>query len=239
GAPLAGAFIPEARGVFRISVRADVRGLQRSLDDFARRQLPFAIAQGLNALGRKHLVPGQRELLKRKLKDPTPFTLNAIAMKAATKADPRLVIYVKDITAAYLEPFEFGGMHKLIGRGVTWFNPKHIQLNAYGNIPAGALKRLKARGDIFIGPVKTKAGWVNGIWQRPKVVRGQRRAGRYAKKGSIAPATGQLVLIVRFGDAIPVRQRLGWFTNAERIIRREFKPELERAIANAIATARR
>lgn len=222
-----------------ISVRADVRQLQRSLEDFARRQLPFAKAQALNALARKHVVPGQRELLKRKLKDPTPFTLNAIGVKAATKADPTVVIFVKDITAAYLEPFEFSGMHKLIGKGVTWLNPKHIQLNAYGNIPSGTLRRLKARGDVFIGQVKTKAGWVNGIWQRPKIVRGQRRAGRYAKKGNLPEATGQLVLLVRFGDAIPVRQHLGWFANAERIIRREFKPELERALARALATARR
>lgn len=224
--------------MLRISVRADVRALTRSLDDFARKQVPFATAQALTAIAKK-VQAGQKELLQHDLKEPTPFTLNSIRVKAARKDDLRAQVIVQDIAAAYLAPFVFGGLHKLIGKGVTWFNPKHIQLNVYGNISAGTLRRLKARKDIYIGPIKTKSGIVNGVWQRGKTKRGMRVAGSYGTKGRIDKNTGSLTLLIRFGDAEPVKQQIGWFQNAEKIVRREFKREFELAMAKAIATARR
>ncbi|TCG02838.1 hypothetical protein BZM27_52900, partial [Paraburkholderia steynii] len=78
-------------------------------------------------------------------------------------------VFVKDIAAAYLEPFEFGGNHKLLGAGRTWLNPKDkTLLNQYGNFCKTALKRLQARPDIFIGSIKTSSGeTIGGVWRRP------------------------------------------------------------------------
>ena len=235
--PSAGLCVPGA-GMIHISIRADVRQLQRTLDDFARKQVPFAAAQALTALARK-VQAAEKAMLQEQLKDPLPFTVNSVRVKAARKNDLRATVYVQDITAAYLQPFILGGKHKLIGKGVTWLNPKHIKLNAYGNIAAGTLARLKARSDIFIGPVKTKAGVVNGIWQRPKSSRGKLRAGTFGKKGRIAATTGTLTLLARFGDALQVKQHLPWFERAEMIVRRDFRREFDAALATAIATARR
>ena len=168
--------------MIHLSVRADIRQLQRTLDNFAKEQVPFAAAQALTSLARKVQV-AEKAMLREQLKDPLPFTVNSVRVKPARKDDLRATVYVQDITAAYLQPFILGGKHKLVGKGVTWLNPKHIKLNAYGNIAAGTLARLKARSDIFIGKVKTKAGVVNGIWQRPKASRGKLRAGKRSRLG--------------------------------------------------------
>src|SRR5260364_230365 len=44
--------------------------------------------------------------------------------RAARKTQPEAVVYIRDIAASYLNPYEVGGEHKLIGTGKTWLNPK-------------------------------------------------------------------------------------------------------------------
>src|SRR5882724_2786221 len=96
----------------KISIRADVKRLQRSLDDVARRQVPFATAQMLTGLA-KRVQDEERRNLAKVFDRPTPFTLGGIAVKGARKSDLTAIVYVKPIAAAYLAPFETGGRHFL------------------------------------------------------------------------------------------------------------------------------
>jgi hypothetical protein len=100
--------------------------------------------------------------LGRKLESPTPFTVNAVGSSGARKNDLRAKVYVRDIAAGYLEPFEFGGDHKLNSSALL--NPKNIKLNKYGNMPRNKLSQLKAKSNVFIGDVNN----VNAVWQRRK-----------------------------------------------------------------------
>ena len=224
--------------MINISVRFDVKALQRSLDNFARKQVPFATAQALNATAKKVQL-AERENMTKVLDRPTPFTLNSVAVRRADKRGLTATIYVKDIAAAYLEPFEKGGTHKLVGSGRTWLNPKDkALLNKYGNFSAGKLASLKSRPDTFIGAVKTTRGeTINGLWQRPFIRKDQKVRGK-SKVARGANTTGKLKLLMRFGDAIPVKQRLNYRETAAKTIAEHFNAELTKSLAAAMRSAK-
>ena len=226
-----------------ISVRSNIKELEKKLDAFVRKQLPFATAQALTATA-KAVQTAERENMVKMLDKPTPFTLNSVKVKAARKNDLEALVFVQDIAAAYLEPFETGGLHKLIGRGVTWLNPKDKSLlNQYGNLSKSALASLKGRSDIFIGKVKGKSGQViDGVWQRTAESATRTRVMKNKKvvvtKARGLNQTGQLKLLVRFGDAIPVTHRLGYADRAKATVGRVFNKEMGKALAKAIASAK-
>ncbi|MGS1020906.1 hypothetical protein [Burkholderia glumae] len=70
-----------------LSVKSDVRALAKKLDALARKQLPFATAQALNATA-EQVRDAQRENMRQVLDNPTPFTLNSVAIKRASKSNP-------------------------------------------------------------------------------------------------------------------------------------------------------
>jgi len=127
-----------------ISVKADIRALERWLDDRAKRQLPFASARAVTEVAKRIRTTETRNL-PRVLDRPTPFTKNAFAVRGATKASPAAVVFAKPIQAAYLAPVEFGLPQKVAK--VALVQAIEAPRNQYGNIPLGALARYKARRD--------------------------------------------------------------------------------------------
>ncbi|MGM3410628.1 hypothetical protein [Ralstonia holmesii] len=204
-----------------ISVRFDVKALQKSLDAIASKQLPYATAQAINAVA-KQVQSAQRDNLVKVLDKPTPFTLNSIAIKGATKSSLTAVVYVKEIAAAYLLPYEEGGLNKLNARALI--KPVDQKVNQYGNLPRTTVKRLASKKGVFIGKVQTKSGDVDGVWRRTKATRGK-KAG--------------LRLLIKFQDAHEARQRLGYRDLTRKVVGASFKRELGAALARAVATVRK
>jgi hypothetical protein len=224
-------------GDFNISIASNIKQIQKSLSDFAYKQVPFATAQALTSLA-KLVRDEEVKNMAATFKNPSPFTLRSVRSTAARKDNPVATVFVMDKAAEYLDPYEVGGVHKLNSRALL--NPKDIALNQYGQLRRGTLASLKARSDIFIGPVKTKHGVVNGVWQREaaSAVITNKRTGktRISKRG--INQSGKLKLLVRFGDALPVTQRLGYQVRAKQVVDANFNREMGRAIAKAIATAK-
>lgn len=222
-------------GMFEISVKTNLAQLVQGLDAFARQQVPFAAAQALTAVAR--LVQREEQHnMDVKVDRPTPFTKRAVRVIPARKGSLFALVIMQDITAAYMAPYEFGGLHKLIGKGITWFNPKHVKLNQYGNIPANRItrlvgglvrgkagaKRVARKQGIFVGRLKGRGGashGASGVWRR---LPGKR-----------------LELIVAFGDAHRPNFRLGWFDVANKIVNATFDRAFTWAITAAMRTARR
>ncbi|MEX3961039.1 hypothetical protein AB4Y42_02295 [Paraburkholderia sp. EG286B] len=186
----------------------------------ARKQLPFATAQAINATAEKVRL-AQRDNMREVLDGPTPFTLNSVAIKRATKANPVALVYVKPVAAAYLLPYEIGGKNKLNSKALL--KPIEAKVNQYGNLPRNLVKRLASKPNAFIGKVKTKNGIVDGVWQRTKKTHGKQ---------------GGLKLMVKFTDAHDVTQRLDYRGVGRRVVAAAFRVELDRAVAKALATAR-
>lgn len=215
-------------------IRADVARFQRELTAELQRQVPYATALAINAVA-DDVIQAERANMQVKLDRPTPFTLRSVRAIKATKRNLIGTVYVQDIAAEYLEPYEKGGPHKLIGKGRTWFNPKAVGLNQYGNLSARQLAALKSRPDVFVGKIRTKSGEeISGVWQRP--IAAHRKGSR---KGKVeANRTGQLKLLIRFGDEIQVRQHLGWHDVARATVRANLERRWRESMARAARGAR-
>ncbi|TKI02884.1 hypothetical protein [Martelella alba] len=213
---------------------ANLRDLSRQLQSL-QRQIPYAMARALTSTARQ-IQEAEKVKMQRVLQSPTPFTVNAVGSIGARKDNLVAKVFVRNIAAAYLEPFEFGGVHKLNSQALL--NPKDIRLNKYGNLTKNKLAQLKARRDVFIGTVDG----VNGVWQRVKV-----KAGRKGKKRLPRSAKGtrrersnttKLRLLIRFGNALPVQEHLGYMKTAQTMADRRMPGEMSKALDEAMRTAR-
>jgi len=228
--------------MFDISIRSNISALQRSLGRFANEQLPFATAKALTGIA-KRVQDAEKNAIRTIFDRPTPFTVNAVAVRGARKSMLAATVYVKDIAASYLQPYEDGGNHKMIGSGRTWLNPKNgMQLNQYGNLSRARLAQLRARPDVFIGKVKTKRGEViDGVWQRPYIRDNQKLRGMSRRHGLVNDQTntrGRLKLLIRFGDPMPVTKRLNFIERARQVIAANIEREFFKAVEEAMRTSR-
>lgn len=200
-----------------------------------RKQIPFATAQAMTAVVRK-IEDAQKVAMQRNLDNPTPFTVKSVKSRGARKSDLKAKVFVMDTAAAYLEPFETGGVHKLNGSALL--NPKDIKLNKYGNLPRNKLSSLKSKENTFIGDI----GGVNGVWQRKKAKKGKKGRKRLQRSsnGTRRDRKKQPMpkLLIRFGDALPVEPVLGYQDRAMKMTQALLLQEINRAIAEAIRTAR-
>ncbi len=200
-----------------------------------RKQIPFATAQAMTAVVRK-IEDAQKVAMQRNLDNPTPFTVKSVRSKGARKTDLKAKVFVMNTAAAYLEPFETSGVHKLNGSALL--NPKDIKLNKYGNLPRNKLSSLKSKENTFIGDISG----VNGVWQRRKAKKGKKGRKRLQRSpnGTRRDRKKQPMpkLLIRFGDALPVEPVLGYQDRAMKMTQALLPQEINRAIAEAIRTAR-
>ncbi len=222
---------------FDISIRSNIREIERKLGALASKQLPYATAVALTSLA-KLVQKSEVANLGATLKNPSPFTLRSVRIIAARKEMPEATVFVMDKAAEYLEPYERGGVHKLNSKALL--NPKDIALNQYGQLRKGALAALKGRSDIFIGPVRTKKGIVNGVWQREAASAAitNKKTGKTRISTRGVNKSGALKLLLRFGDALPVKKHLGYQARATAVVNANFNREMGKALAQAMASAR-
>lgn len=216
-----------------MALMADLRDLSRQLEAF-RKQIPFATARAMTSVVRQ-IRDAQQTAIKRRLENPTPFTVNSVRAAGATKNNLVARVFVMDTAAAYLDPFEFGGTHHLSGNALL--NPKNIRLNKYGNLPRTKLDQLKAKPNVFIG----KVNGVSGVWQRkkPPKSKGKRRRKRASSTSRQQPKRGGSVkLLIRFGDALPVQPVLGYMDRANTMAKALLPQEIQKALAEAMRTAK-
>lgn len=226
---------------FDINIRTNIKAFEKQLSAFAFKQIPFATAQALTALANTVAI-AEQDNEKKVLDRPRPFTTGAIGVVKANKARMAATVFVKDITAAYLEPYQFGGTNVLNGRALLKPVGAVKDLDQFGNLPRSFLKSLQGRADIFIGSIQTKVGPVSGVWQRSvqagSAVATVTRTGKIRRTRKATNNTGHLVLLVKFEDAHPVKQYLDWFKVADRTVAKNFNREMGKALARAIANAR-
>lgn len=210
-----------------------------TLEDLSRqlkrlqKQIPFATARAMTSVVRD-IAAAQKVALGRKLESPTPFTVNSVGSAGARKNNLRAKVFVRDVAAEYLEPFEFGGEHKLNSQALL--NPKNIKLNKYGNMPRNKLSQLKAKPNVFVGEVNG----VDAVWQRCKPKKAKKKRARRSANGTRRPKRKQRApkLLVRFGDALPVTPTLDYMNRSRSMAAGLMPGALSRAIEEAIRTAK-
>lgn len=213
---------------------AEIKELSAQLQSL-KKQIPFATAQALTSVARQ-IAAAEKTAFQRKLENPTPFTVSSVGSSGARRDNLSAKVFVRDIAAGYLEPFEFGGQHKLNGQALL--NPKNIKLNKYGNLPRNKLTQLKAKPNVFIGDVDG----VNGVWQRVKAKKGRKGKKRQKRSanGTRRPRAKNPMpkLLIRFGDALPVKPTLGYMDRAETMATALMPVALNAAIDQALKSAK-
>lgn len=203
-----------------IKFKVDNRSMERGLDSLARRQLPFALAQTLNAIGRA-AIPAERAAMSAELDRPRPFTTQqGLRLAAARKNELTAMVLIPPIQAHYLAPEILGGLQAL-NRNRAVLRPIDQATDQYGNLPRSLLARLRGRRDVFIGTVRG----VDGVWQRLPA-----RAG--------VAAGPRLRLLICFAAPVTVRTRYRFGEATLATARRMAPGELRRQLALALRSAR-
>ncbi|WP_431477803.1 hypothetical protein [Massilia eburnea] len=197
-----------------ISVQTNVDAVRKNLTDIAKKQLPFAVAKGLTATAKD--VQGKlAQALTQHIDRPTPFTLRAFAVTPATKSKPYASVFVRPDQWKYLTYQFDGGDRRPTGRALVL--PKSVKLNQFGNMQRRAIKQLLAKKNVF-------SGVVSGV------------PGIYLRKRS--PAGNGLKLLIGYAQQARYRSRYPFKELAERSVAKAFDRNLQRAIDDALATAR-
>lgn len=213
------------------------------------KQVSFATAVALTktAVKVRAAVPAG---LDQQLDRPTNFTRTGTYLKAARRDNLVAEVGFKPIQAKYLKLQAVGGSYQPKDAGIKL--PGNIQLNAFGNIPRGLIKRLRdaaqngtlsstiakrlnvngnrrkgaAPIQLFYGIPQGK-GWEGapmGIWRRVPGVSG---------------GPGKLIPVIVFEDTpAKYKKRLDLEAIASPVVRDHFNREFSEALDKAMATAR-
>lgn len=238
-----------------IDVRADVAALTRTLTDIQRKQIPFATALALTKTAFRARDDIKAET-KRVFDRPTPFTVNSVFAKQATKDRLEYRVFLRDEAvkgtppAEYLQPQIHGGSRQpkrferalqragVLRRGRIAVPGKRVRLNAYGNQSAGQitqiLSQLRANPDPFQNATASK-----------RSVAKRRRGGSYflfgppgAPRGVLHRVGRQVSPALVFVGHPRYNTRFRFFDIAKRTVDRDFAKQFERSLARALATAR-
>jgi CheY-like chemotaxis protein len=136
-----------------LSIQADFTQLTKNLTAMQRQQVPFAIAQTLNALG-DDVARAVTVQMDRYLDRPTPFTKKAYVGgrgfkgKRATKRNFEAILIPGDIQAKYMK-FQIAGGTRLPDQKAILVPTRISPKNKFGNLSRANRKRIVAGGGKF------------------------------------------------------------------------------------------
>lgn len=220
-----------------ISVKDNVREVLAFTDRLSA-QYEFAVASALTRSVKtvREAMPAEVE---KALDKPTPYTKAGFYFTPAQKQRLTAVVGVKDRQAQYLDYQVDGGARAPARRALRL--PSQVQLNAYGNLPAGLIRQLVARAKAGKRATKTQAARF-GVSQELDLFYGEPGDGRPAgiyKRVVINATKHQLIPLVVFPkQAAQYERRFDFRGRARAIVLATFEPALRQAWAKAKATAR-
>ena len=222
----------------RISVTSNIREVLGWTADL-HPQTRFAVARSLTDVAK--LVQQATPLeLDRVLDRPTPFTRGGTFVTPARKDTLQSVIGFKDQQAAYMAYQVDGGVRPPKNKALRL--PAVVQLNAFGNLPAGAIAQLIARARTGKRVTKRQSERF-GVSRELDLFYGEPGDGRPAgiyKRVVISSTEHRLVPVVVFPRR-PARyaRRFDFYAFAEGVVDREFDRILAANWRAAVETARR
>ncbi len=246
-----------------INIRKTVDTLTPALSALQRRQLPFATAQALTQTA-KGVRKDLTDALSQAFDKPTRYTLGAIAYLSASKTRLTSAVLIKDDSAKGTPPLKF--LAAEVAGGERRAKRFERALQARGLLPAGWIAvpgrdtKLDASGNVsgalivsILSDLRAFAevGYVaNRVTKREARLSGGarkvRRAGKYfvvmpGKRGTpgIYRKSGRGVeLVFIYARHATYQPRYDFFKLAEAAALKRFPAEFNKALANALASAR-
>lgn len=220
-----------------LSVKSNIEQVL-SFTERLHRQFPFAVAAALtdSVKAAQGAMPAE---LEQDLDEPTPFTKGGFYVTPARKDNLVAEVGAKRVQAEYLRYQAEGGVRQPKRKALRL--PTAVELNAYGNLPAGTIKQLIARAKAGKRATKGQARRF-GVSQKVDLFYGDpqdsRPAGIY-KRVPIGDGQTRLVPLVVFPQqGARYRPRFDFDGAARREVLRTFGPALQRRWQQALASAR-
>jgi hypothetical protein len=193
-----------------------------------------ALTRSVNAA--RSAMPGEVE---RVFDRPTSFTAGGFFSQPARKDRLEASVGVKDRQAQYLTYQVEGGARQPSRKALRL--PAVVDLNEFGNMPAGLIKSLVNRARQGKRATKSQAARF-GVSQKLELFYGEPGDGRPAgiyKRITLGASRQQLVPVVVFPkQAARYERRFDFYGFAARVVDRTFDVELARSWREAMATAR-
>ena len=242
-----------------LAFEVDTTGLTRMEQALARladKQLRFAAAQALNDCTRAASV-AVNQAMPEVFDRPTAFTGRAAVAPrslAATPASMVSTVTLRDRQAKYLQAEEAGGTRtpamNTRKQGSALVLPgKGLVLDAFGNIPSGTLRNLKAQSKAEQRARRQRAAKSRREKQpRPEPV-DQSGTVVFLAKDAVANkahiggyfrrlAGGHLTRLTAFEPETHYKARMGYHARVQGVFAATWAPSLARRFAAAIASAR-
>jgi hypothetical protein len=137
-------------------ITSNFKSFMKSLNDFEKKQIPFAYSKAINDTVYQAKLDLEMELLS-KLDRPTKFTQRAVGVRKANKRDLYAEIFIKDIQASYLKHHYFGITRKPKNKAIAT-PTKSLRLNKYGNMTKRKIAKMLESDNYFSGEVKGRKG---------------------------------------------------------------------------------
>ena len=234
-------------GGVQIDIRSNVQEVRRWLDDAQKKQLPFATVYAMT-LTAKDARTEEISVMQRVFDKPTPYTLNALQVKPATKRTMVAKVEFKEgfrgtPAKRYLNPHVNGGPRSQksselqiapLLKGYSYLVPaRGIPLNQYGNVPGGTLRKVISQ----LGVSRNADANASGS-RRSK---GNRKAQAFfvSKRGDmVMQRKGKTVTPFLVGVKAPQYQkRFPFYETAQAVIKQRLPVNFEVAFQRAMATS--
>lgn len=215
--------------------------IQRQMKGFEK-QIPFAMALGLTRTA-KAVEADLRQTMERVFDNPKPFTVKSTYTQPARKQQLRSVVGLKDTirqgtpAAEYLQPqitggkrkrkrFEHSGaFKKRLKRGQYLVPGRDARLNKYGNLTKAVIQ--KVTDDLKTQDLASSLGRLG--------------ANRYfwlGDKGVFYRQGNKLRSLLVAVDSATYRAKFDFTKATSESVKRNYGPEMQRAIREALESAR-
>jgi len=222
-----------------INVTADISTAIRRLQAIHRDQIPFSIAVALTKTAQA--IQGQiPAMLEKDLDRPTAFTKSGTFVARASKTKLRAEVGFRPIQSRYLRWQVEGGSRSPTRKALRL--PSEQPLNAYGNLPAGTIRTLVSRA-VKGRKLTKRQGLKLRVSSKVEIFYGDpgdgRPPGLYKRVPLPGGGANRLVPLVVFpAQPARYRKRFDFYGRAEKIAKLSIVAEFDRAMRQAIATAR-
>lgn len=231
----------------QIQIRSNALEIRRWLDDTQKKQIPFATVHAMT-LTAKDVAWEEIGVMQRVFDRPTPYTINALQVKPATKGNPIASVEFREFGGTpakrFLNPEVYGGPRSQksherqiapLLKGYSYLVPaRGVALNQFGNLPGATLRRVLSQ--LRVSP-NADANASNS--KRSKAKR-KSEAFFVNKRGNmVMQRKGKTVTPFLVGVRSPnYHKRFPFHETAESVVRDRFPVNFEIAFQRAMATAR-
>ncbi len=230
-------------------IHSNVAEVEAWLTSVEQRHVPFAMVLAMTRTAQDVKVD-EISVMQRVFDRPTPYTLNALGVKPATKADAIASVEFKGFGGTpakrFLNPEVHGGERSQksserrlapLMRGYRFWVPgRGAKLNGYGNIAGGTLTSILSQLKMSSDPLQNATGSKRSKAKRKAkayfVPKGSGlRAGVWQRSGS----TIKPVLI--FVSRALYRKRFPFYETAAATVARRFDENFAAALSRALSTS--